>query len=1141
MWLYVLVLSAQAIPLLILYPAELPSPALCPLLPVPCSECPVSSQAECESALGVFAAEVVLDLGLSQGVSDHIAFLAGQRGILHIVIETKSLEGQRKFALYPSGDLALMQEVLTDYNWTKATVIGSVNTVKSTFEYLSLQGTSITTLILPSKDALSIQSTLARGVKSTGANILILNTDPADTAAVLKAAETLKMIKAGYAYFLTFQALPIEEVRDGLLFLSPICGEIAVVSRISAIRTTLIRLFTATGSVEDLRNTLISTRGNPHYCLYNSQQGGIKLIAELYQNQVRYFSPTIDFLGSNEPPGPSLPLAISIFNSTENPTLPPAADAMGIMKSANAALDDINKAHSFLPGFDLKSVGISFGIYEFDRAWAQARLEPTLSTIGLGIVGSPASGVSIGVLKLLQDLGVERPMVSSSTSPVLSSTQDFPMFVRILMSDAYMAVMYLNFLVFFGWTRCSVLYMTGDIWSEGVYQYFQESAKTRKFTIANNADSRGIDDSMDPEKYIDQVQGLIDCKARVAVLILYTPQLTVILKMLYDRGIRTGDLVFLAIEWLTLDKVTTAEEPEKLVFQELLKGAITCVPHGFVGAKGAIITERLRNIELDYSDCLYYDAVLLLAHALRSMLLTGKDFEDPYLLSREMRASRFVACSGIVTFEPGTNDRSQMSFELNNLKYWADNDTWAIEKVVIYNPSSILLYKKAGDIQWFDGSSTTPSDIRPDPPCPNDRELEAFPKGRSLLAGILVFIALVSGLIIWYIWKNWWQVRFSDLASPQEISVEDYIMFAGLGIEWLQLLGIGPDITEITSLVANVSHATSLNLSSLVYLERGTFWLVLDAVLSVCVSWFLAFAITVFNLWSRIGLQWLEPLAERWLPFIGDNSFLPIVSFLLNIYICDRSYSHNFTSSVLNSDCFVECWQDSHWVYVAMVSVCLAVYIPVAVYTRPAWQRIQTNLHVKTHPFHLMMSTLFQIVLIIENKLIKKSSAFVYAWMYLATVGAMAILYCFNRPHNYRRVNLWHVTSYLAAIWMALVSVFSNLLENQGQNQGLLLGGWSALLVFTVLIQRFFFPSLLFRRQKDTRALFRFAFQPSHNLDLTQVGFNRLNFFDESKPIDMGVEFTLNPKVKSITLTKRTEEVSATPSARGNIKTPLEY
>ena len=100
--------------------------------------------------------------------------------------------------------------------------------------------------------------------------------------------------------------------------------------RISAIRTTLIRLFTATGSVEDLRNTLISTRGNPHYCLYNSQQGGIKLIAELYQNQVRYFSPTIDFLGSNEPPGPSLPLAISIFNSTENPTLPPAADALGI-------------------------------------------------------------------------------------------------------------------------------------------------------------------------------------------------------------------------------------------------------------------------------------------------------------------------------------------------------------------------------------------------------------------------------------------------------------------------------------------------------------------------------------------------------------------------------------------------------------------------------------------------------------------------------------------------------------------------------------------------------------------------------------------------------------------------------------------
>jgi hypothetical protein len=187
-----------------------------------------------------------------------------------------------------------------------------------------------------------------------------------------------------------------------------------------------------------------------------------------------------------------------------------------------------------------------------------------------------------------------------------------------------------------------------------------------------------------------------------------------------------------------------------------------------------------------------------------------------------------------------------------------------------------------------------------------------------------------------------------------------------------------------------------------------------------------------------------------------------------------------------------------------------------------------------------MVGTLFQIVLIIENKLIKKYSAFVYAWIYLATVGAMVILYCLNRPHNYQRVNLWHISSYLAAIWMAAVSIISNLLSNQGQNRGVLFGGWSALLLGTVIIQRFRFPSLLFRKKKDTQALFRFAFQPTHKVDMSTVEFNRLNFLKEAKPMEMGVEFTLNPKVNVIN-NPRTEEAESSPSARGKVKAPLEY
>jgi hypothetical protein len=602
--------------------------------------------------------------------------------------------------------------------------------------------------------------------------------------------------------------------------------------------------------------------------------------------------------------------------------------------------------------------------------------------------------------------------------------------------------------------------------------------------------------------------------------------------MLYDRGIRAGDIVFLAIEWLSLNRIKAEDDTDQAKFQELLKGTFTCVIHGFVGVTGTNIAKRLQHIGHDWQDCLYYDAVFVFAHALHTMLVTGRDFEEPSLLSETMRFSRFVGCSGLVTFEAGTNDRSQMSFELNNLKYFPQNDTWAIETVVIYNPSSIILYKKVGEMQWFDGSSTTPSDTRPDPPCPNYRSLSSFQQGEWLFAGILVFIALLTGVVIWYIWSRWWQVRFQALTTPEEISLEDYVVFAGLVIEFLQLLGIGPDIREITSLIATASEATSLDLSSLVYLEKGTFWFALDAVLAACGVWFIFLALTVLNLWHRLGLEWLETFSDRWLPFLGDICFLPIVSFSLNIYICDQSYSNSFASSVLYSDCFVNCWQKDHWTYVSLVSLCLAFYIPLAIYTRPAWQRIQLTLHVKTHPLHLMVLTLFQLMLIVESKAMKRDYAFIYALVYIVTIGGITLLFCFSRPHNYRRVNLWHISSYLAAIWMAITSVVSQLLDNQGQNRGLLFGGWGALLAATLLAQFLWFPSLLYRKSKDTRELFRFAFQPSARFDLSRIEFNRPNFFHEDQKISPNMEFTLNPKVSVLHLAKRTEESSVTARSR---------
>ena len=1118
-------------------------PSICTDLQVDCWEKQIATWEDCEAA--VIGVDVVVDLWLENTLSQHLSYLASTQGFLHILAGTQAPYGSSTVNLFPAVEFSFIQQVFSHFNWTKATVLGSNSPSSrlSTFHYTALQGITISTLLISTNTTEMVQSLLARSVKSTGSNIILVNTDEKETEQVLTAAETVKMMKSGYAYTLTFDSLPRVRgnsgMRDGLIFAYPICEEnITEISQFSAVKSTLQSLFSENISINGFKSSLFSLHDSPHYCLYNSNQTHLHPIAEFHSNQVDYLSPSLHFPDSDQFPGSSLSLDLTIIDNVENPTLPPTLEGYTIINAAVAGLEDVNKEHRLVPGFELQRKGISFGIYEFEREWATERIVPILRTIGLGIIGSPASSVSIGVQHLLPDLGIIRPYVSTSSSPLLSSPSDYPMFVRMLMSDAYMAVMYLNFLRFFGWKQCSVVYMQGDIWSEGVYQYFLNAADLRKFTIANDAYFHAIDDSLDSSHYSGTVQELIDCKARVVVLIVYTPHLQVLLRMLYDRGMRSGDMIFLGIEWLSTDLILTADETDKPKFADLLKGSITCVPHGFVGSLGARVSKRLQAVSVvDYSTCLYYDSTLLYAYALRTMLKTGKDFEDPQLLCSEMKSTRFVGCSGIVTFEAGTNDRSQMNFELNNLKYWSEDDTWSIETVFIYNPSSVVLYRKVGVLQWFDDSAVTPSDERPDQPCPNDRDLGYFPKGAMLLAGISGFIALMSGIEVWYIWSKWWKIRFTELKSRHEISIEDTIMFIGLGIELLQLLGIGPDITEVTSLVATISHATSLNLSSLVYMKNGTFWLVLDVVLAACGFWFASFMVTMMSLWRHLGLEWLEVFTDRWLPFIGDTCFLPIVSFLLNIYICERSYNSSFTSSVLDSDCFVRCWQDTHWVYTSLVTVCLVTYIPVAVYTRPAWQRIQTTLHVKTHPLHLMVSTLFQILLIIENKQIKPFYPFIYSLIYILTLSCMVLFFIFDRPHNYGRVNLWHISSYFAAIWMAFVSAISHLMDNQGQNRGLLFGGWAALLVFTLIIQRCWFPSLLYRKSKDTQSLFRFAFQPSSKVDLRTVDFNRLNLFNESKKLEIGVEFTLNPRTK---IQSREASVSPSTRVRSRNGSPLE-
>lgn len=48
-------------------------------------------------------------------------------------------------------------------------------------------------------------------------------------------------------------------------------------------------------------------------------------------------------------------------------------------------------------------------------------------------------------------------------------------------------------------------------------------------------------------------------------------------------------------------------------------------------------------------------------------------------------------------------------------------------------------------------------------------------------------------------------------------------------------------------------------------------------------------------------------LAEIIIPILGHIGFLPIMSTLFNIFLCDKSIGDEFTDSFMNKDCYEFC------------------------------------------------------------------------------------------------------------------------------------------------------------------------------------------------------------------------------------------
>jgi hypothetical protein len=132
----------------------------------------------------------------------------------------------------------------------------------------------------------------------------------------------------------------------------------------------------------------------------------------------------------------------------------------------------------------------------------------------------------------------------------------------------------------------------------------------------------------------------------------------------------------------------------------------------------------------------------------------------------------------------------------------------------------------------------------------------------------------------------------------------------------------------------------SINVSEFAALRGGVYWFILEIVFCLCAVWFVSCIIVVKKIdlrWDKWACREFGWYAENLLPILSNACFLPIITILTDVFICTESVGDEFTDSYLDRDCEQFCWTDDHIYYAIFAVIAFALYVPLAVYSRPLW------------------------------------------------------------------------------------------------------------------------------------------------------------------------------------------------------------
>ena len=958
-----------------------------------------------------------------------------------------------------------------------------------------------------------IEQRLTSTTKHTGAIIMLVFADAITAVQLLNAGDKSAMGGSGYAWLLSSEAMlhvgkiarmteaDEEEVTFAVLktgavgFLQedeeyaaqePLHDYITALTLIAQGYLSSLNSpsFPLTGT--GLRTYFLSSPATPtlpYPVTFTSD--GIRSVKFIMYNVVNFAlyevghwsSATNELIHTGRPitwPGNCLDVPDDLYPIITLVLLYPRTDASGndypegraIFNGFNLAINEINNDLTVLTNYMIDTIALNTALVS---SLATIYIRQLTNVNAVGFVGPLTSEAAKAYLDADANTTDPKPFVSYGASA--TSLSKYSRLVRIVQPDGLQAVAVAMVIQQYGWKRVGVVY-TNDDYGIGVYNSFLTNVQTLEITIANTEDKRAIspaaNDELTPQCLTDIAATLADLVKNQIRIIVYLGSWRPGIELI--RQARARELVgtnyaWVGAMWLSKDilsSIPALYPNETAAVLDVLDGVISLGNVGVQGARGAQFKERYfaaYKEKCTVYSMLAYDSVYFFAEAMNTMVEHGEDFHLGKDLSDALRTTEMVGASGKIQFSEGTGDRTAYGYTVHNFQ----NGT--LVEVMTYDPLNPNIFSnRTVPIRWYHDSDL-PGDSFDPYDCPFALHMVTISMNgvMVLLAiGILMFLVTLVLSIISYM--RWRQVEIEHITEPVIRTWKDTLVQITIGIEFFQLVAIAPKLKSLQVVIQSASNIFMVDAIKTTQQDKSGSWQELVAVCCLCYCWFVLVILIMMNAESWLKrvpfcTRILALMSDLYLPFIGNTMFLPFTALLVDAFICDhQAQGHAFVWR----DCYMQCWTNTHYVYISMSGVAIVCFVTLAVYSRPLWQQAKTGVNVISKPFFLLFKTCVQVLLIAVGKSLEGTFPLVHGIVFSMLMMAFTIVAYRMLPFNYSRFNLWSFSSQVAVFYISLLSTVSNAGDSAHVGWFIsLIAGWSVIITVTLLVQRKFMPNLL--------------------------------------------------------------------------------